>query len=45
MLARKLNFKKLLGRKRDEGGGGGGVGNLFIEHKHVKVTYGAGLVN
>ena len=47
MLARKLNCKKLLGRKRDVagGGGGGGVGDLFIEHNLVKVTYGAGVVN
>ena len=45
MLARKLNCKKLLGRKRDEAGGGGGVGDLFIEHNLVKVTYGAGVVN
>ena len=44
MLATKLNRKKLLGRKRDERGGGG-VGDLFIEHNLVKVTYGAGVVN
>ena len=33
-LARKLNRKKLLGRKRDAGGGGA----LFIEHNLVKIT-------
>ena len=42
MLATKLNRKKLLGRKRDERGGGG---DLFIEYNLVKVTYGAGVVN
>ena len=36
-LARKLNRKKLLGRKRDAGGGGGG-GGVFIEHNLVKIT-------
>ena len=41
ILARKLNRKKLLGRKRHGGGGGG----LFIEHNLVKITYGAGVVN
>ena len=43
-LARKLNRKKLLGRKRDAGGGGGW---LFIEHNLVKITCrgGAGAVN
>ena len=42
-LARKLNRKKLLGRKRDAGGGGW----LFIEHNLVKITCrgGAGAVN
>ena len=35
-LARKLNRKKLLGRKRDARGGGGG--GLFIEHNLVKIT-------
>ena len=25
--------------------GGGGVGDLFLEHNLVKVTYGAGVVN
>ena len=43
-LARKLNRKKLLGRKRDAGGGGWW---LFIEHNLVKITCrgGAGAVN
>ena len=36
-LARKLNCKKLLGRKRDAGGGGGG-GEVFIEHNLDKIT-------
>ena len=49
-LARKVNRKKLLGRKRDAGGWGGGVvgvGWLFIEHNLVKITCrgGAGAVN
>ena len=44
-LARKLNRKKLLGRKRDAGGWG--LGWLFIEHNLVKITCrgGAGAVN
>ena len=38
-LARKLNRKKFLGRKRDERGrvGGGGGGGLFIKHNLVKI--------
>ena len=46
-LARKLNRKKLLGRKRDVEGWGWGLGWLFIEHNLVKITCrgGAGAVN